>query len=213
MFGFPRLGIAHRGAWQGTITDRLTSSGASVLRWGGLGAGGRHQPPYATTLDDTNLIFRESSSVSKGAVRVRFHPRLGSRYWRCSSSICSRNEPGVDSFNWLLPPTRRSPRAPQPCASTSRQKASTSHCLGPLACRCFVFRSSRRTQPHPPPLEAELPGSCCQLSYKIGARANEWPMNHECIWDTCRLTNGVNNVRVHDYFTAASASGLRGKAP
>ena len=57
-------------------------------------------------------------------------------------------------------------------------------------------------------MEAELPGSCCQLSYKIGARPNEWPMNHECIWDTCRLTNGVNNVRVHDYFNAASASAV-----
>ena len=54
MFGFPRLRalVAEHGGEEERPLGVL-------LRWRGLGAGGRHHPPYAGALPDTNLNFRE----------------------------------------------------------------------------------------------------------------------------------------------------------
>jgi hypothetical protein len=65
MFGFPRLRtlIAEHGE---ESTGRLPPGTALLLRGGGLGAGGRHHPPYATTLLSSKLNVGE---LRKGEVR------------------------------------------------------------------------------------------------------------------------------------------------
>ena len=61
MFGFPRLRalVAEHGAEGGEVAGGLADEGALLLRRGGLGAGGRHHPPYATTLRSPWVNFVE----------------------------------------------------------------------------------------------------------------------------------------------------------
>ena len=47
MFGFPRLMCTRRRARTGEVARGLPDGGTLFLRRGGLGAGGRHHPPYA----------------------------------------------------------------------------------------------------------------------------------------------------------------------
>ena len=63
MFGFPRLkALIAEHAEEGSLGEFL-HGGTLLLRWGRLGAGGRHHPPYATTLRIPKLNFLEHFSV------------------------------------------------------------------------------------------------------------------------------------------------------
>ena len=50
MFGFPRLRALVAEHGEERVSRGFSLGGTLLLRRGGLGAGGRHHPPYATTL-------------------------------------------------------------------------------------------------------------------------------------------------------------------
>ena len=64
MFGFPRL-VNSSPSTPGEVARGLPDGGTLLLRRGGLGAGGRHHPSYATTLCNPNLSVREHPFVYK----------------------------------------------------------------------------------------------------------------------------------------------------
>ena len=60
----PTTSCSHRRAREERYRE-LTLGGTVLLRRGGLGAGGRHHPRYATTFCDSNLSVREHPFVYK----------------------------------------------------------------------------------------------------------------------------------------------------
>ena len=63
MFGFPRLRALVAEHAEEEVTRGLTLGGTLLLRRGGLGAGGRHNPPYAQAFCIPKLNFREHPFV------------------------------------------------------------------------------------------------------------------------------------------------------
>ena len=55
MFGFPRLRALVTGHAEERSLGELPDGGTLLLRRGGLGAGGRHHPPYAEALRDRTV--------------------------------------------------------------------------------------------------------------------------------------------------------------